>query len=192
MAHVYKCDHLSLIVYKIIEGMGSLPHFKVNLEWKWSVFPEAPFTKEIHDHSERAQIIILFTWYLQVRKCGNKFPQKNVVCFLTPQRDFPQIPETHKGDIFLMTTLLRFNSHSIEFGLFKVYSQSCATITIIILYYFLSPPKKLHTHLTVTPHSSRHLNSWQLPIYFLYVYLLILAFLSDFLSLSIFSRLIHI
>lgn len=37
MAHICECDHLSLIWYKIIEGVGSLPHFKVSLQWEWSV-----------------------------------------------------------------------------------------------------------------------------------------------------------
>lgn len=38
-----QCDHLSLIGYKIVQGTGSLPHFKVNLLYKWSVLPETPF-----------------------------------------------------------------------------------------------------------------------------------------------------
>lgn len=96
MAHICECDHLSLIGYKIIEGTGSLPHFKMNLQWKCSVLPETPFKKEIHGHSEKILII-------DVRRketLGKKFPQKNVVCLLTPQRDCPPDPKTHKGDFF--------------------------------------------------------------------------------------------
>ena len=32
IATIHECDHPSLIGYKIIEGIDSLPHLKVNLQ----------------------------------------------------------------------------------------------------------------------------------------------------------------
>lgn len=46
VAHIRECDNPNLIGCKIMEGIGTLPHFRVNLPWEWSVLPETPFKKK--------------------------------------------------------------------------------------------------------------------------------------------------